>query len=131
MSIAMRGTDSAQVAAAAAEYLPGGQTRRDGKETWIIDDCLGRMWDAIGSIDDIDAMFKQRIDRCVLISPLLAYEDMDDILRLMGEVCSATEWKREAIAPFQWLCRPSRIIVRSRSTNIPVMRSRESEEDSA
>lgn len=88
MSIAMRGIGSAQVAAA-AEHLPSGQTRRDGKETWIIDDCLGRMRDAIGSIDDIDAMFKQRIDRCVLISPLLAYEDMDGLLCLMGEVCLA------------------------------------------
>lgn len=96
----MRGTDSAQVAAAAAEYLSGGQTRRDGKETWIIDDCLGRMWDAIGSIDDIDAMFKQRIDRCVLISPLLAYEDMDDLLCLMGEVCSATGWKGDTVAGY-------------------------------
>ena len=127
----MRGIGSAQVAAAAAEYLPSGQTRRDGKETWIIDDCLGRMWDAVGSIDDIDAMFKQRIDRCVLISPLLAYEDMDGLLCLMREVCLATGWKREAIAPFQWLCRPSRIIVRSRNANIPIMRNRESEEDSA
>lgn len=90
MSIAMRGTDSAQVAAAAAEYLSGGQTRRDGKETWIIDDCLGRMWAVIGGTDDIDAMFKQRIGRCVLISPLLAYEDMDDLLCLMREVCLAT-----------------------------------------
>lgn len=86
----MRGIGSAQVAAAAAEYLPSGQTRRDGKETWIIDDCLGRMRDAIGSIDDIDAMFKQSIDRCVLISPLLAYEDMDGLLCLMREVCLAT-----------------------------------------
>lgn len=120
MSIAMRGIGSAQVAAA-AEHLPSGQTRRDGKETWIIDDCLGRMRDAIGSIDDIDAMFKQRIDRCVLISPLLAYEDMDGLLCLMGEVCSATEWKREAIAPFQWLRRPSRIIVRSKNANMPIM----------
>lgn len=85
----MRGIGSAQVAAAAAEYLPSGQTRRDGKETWIIDDCLGRMWAVIGGTDDIDAMFKQRIDRCVLISPLLAYEDMDDLLCLMGEVCLA------------------------------------------
>ena len=85
----MRGIGSAQVAAA-AEHLPSGQTRRDGKETWIIDDCLGRMRDAIGSIDDIDAMFKQRIDRCVLISPLLAYEDMDGLLCLMREVCLAT-----------------------------------------
>lgn len=48
------------------------------------------MRDAIGSIDDIDAMFKQRIDRCVLISPLLAYEDMDGLLCLMREVCLAT-----------------------------------------
>lgn len=86
----MRGIGSAQVAAA-AEHLPSGQTRRDGKETWIIDDCLGRMRDAIGSVDDIDAMFKQRIDRCVLISPLLAYEDMDGLLCLMREVCLATE----------------------------------------
>ena len=85
----MRGTGSAQVAAAAAEYLPGGQTRRDGKETWIIDDCLGRMWAVIVGIDNVDAMFEGRTDRCVLISPLLAYEDMDDLLCLMGEVCSA------------------------------------------
>lgn len=90
MSIAMRGIGSAQVAAAAAEYLPSGQTRRDGKETWIIDDCLGLMWAVIGGTDDNDAMFKQRIDRCVLISPLLAYEDMDDLLCLMREVCLST-----------------------------------------
>ena len=88
MSIAMRGIGSAQVAAA-AEYLPGGQTRRDGKETCIIDDCLGRMWAVIVGIDNVDAMFEGRTDRCVLISPLLAYEDMDDLLCLMGEVCSA------------------------------------------
>ena len=86
----MRGIGSAQVAAAAAEYLPSGQTRRDGKETWIIDDCLGLMWAVIGGTDDNDAMFKQRIDRWVLISPLLAYEDMDDLLCLMGKVCLAT-----------------------------------------
>lgn len=90
VSIAMRGAGCAQVAAAVEEYLPGGQARRDGEETWIIDDCLGRMWVAIGGTDDIDAMFEERTDRWVLISPLLAYEDMDDLLRLMREVCSAT-----------------------------------------
>ena len=84
----MRGIGSAQVAAA-AEYLPGGQARRDGEEAWVIDDCLGRTWTAIVGIDNVDAMFEGRTDRCVLISPLLAYEDMDDLLCLMGEVCSA------------------------------------------
>lgn len=84
----MRGIGSAQVATA-AEYLPGGQARRDGEETWVIDDCLGRTWTAIVGIDNVDAMFEGRTDRCVLISPLLAYEDMDDLLCLMGEVCSA------------------------------------------
>lgn len=113
MSIAMRGIGSAQVAAAAAEYLLSGQTRRDGKETWIIDDCLGRMWAVIGGTDDNDAMFKQRIDRCVLISPLLAYEDMDDLLCLMGEVCSATEWKGDPVAG----C--GRSLTRARGTRAP------------
>ena len=56
VSLAMRGAGCAQVAAAVEEYLPGGQARRDGEETWIIDDCLGRMWVAIGGTDDIDAM---------------------------------------------------------------------------
>lgn len=113
MSIAMRGIGSAQVAAAAAEYLLSGQTRRDGKVTWIIDDCLGRMWAVIGGTDDNDAMFKQRIDRCVLISPLLAYEDMDDLLCLMGEVCSATEWKGDPVAG----C--GRLLTRARGTRAP------------
>lgn len=90
VSIAMRGTGCAQVAAAVEEALPGGQARRDGEEAWAIDDCLGRTGVAIGGTDDIDTMFEERTDRCILISPLLAYGDMDDLLRLMGEVCSAT-----------------------------------------
>lgn len=79
------------------------------------------MWAVIGGTDDIDAMFKQRTGRCVLISPLLAYEDMDDLLCLMREACLAAGWKREAVAPFQWLRRPSRIIVRSKNANMPIM----------
>lgn len=90
VSLAIQGAGCAQVAAAVEEYLPGEQARRDGEETWIIDDCLGRTGVAIGGTDDIDAMFEERTDRWVLISPLLAYEDMDDLLRLMREVCSAT-----------------------------------------
>ena len=90
VSIAMRGAGCVQVAAAIEGYLLGGQARRGGEETWAIDDCLGRTGVAIGGTDDIDTMFEERTDRCILISPLLAYEDMDDLLRLMGEVCSAT-----------------------------------------
>lgn len=121
MSIAMRGVGSAQVAAAAAEYLSGGQTRRGGKETWIIDDCLGRMWAVIGGTDGIDAMFKQRIGRCVLISPLLAHEDVDDLLCLMREVCSATGCNGKPLHPFNGFAGPFRIIVRSRSASMPIM----------
>lgn len=90
VSIAMRGAGCVQVAAAIEGYLLGGQARRGGEETWAIDDCLGRTGVAIGGTDDIDTMFEERTDRWVLISPLLAYEDMDDLLRLMREVCSAT-----------------------------------------
>lgn len=35
-------------------------------------------------------MFEKPRDRCVLVSPLLAYEDMDDLLCLLREVRSAT-----------------------------------------
>ena len=34
-------------------------------------------------------MFEKPRDRCVLVSPLLAYEDMDDLLCLLREVRSA------------------------------------------
>lgn len=40
--------------------------------------------------DDIDEMFEKPRDRCVLVSPLLAYEDMDGLLFLLRGVRSAT-----------------------------------------
>ena len=46
---------------------------------------------AIDGADDIDAMFEKPRDRCVLVSLLLAYEDMDGLLCLLREVRSATE----------------------------------------
>lgn len=90
VSIAMLGVDCAQTAAIAARCLPGGQVRKDGEETWLVEDCLGRTWAVIDGADDIDAMFEKPRDRCVLVSPLLAYEDMDGLLCLLREVRSAT-----------------------------------------
>lgn len=90
VSIAMLGVDCAQTAAIVARCLPGGQVRKDGEETWLVEDCLGRTWAVIDGADDIDAMFEKPRDRCVLVSPLLAYEDMDGLLCLLREVRSAT-----------------------------------------
>ena len=90
VSIAMLGVDCAQAAAAAARRLPGGQVRKDDEGTWLVDDCLERIWAVIDGADNIDAMFEKPRDRCVLVSPLLAYEDMDDLLCLLREVRSAT-----------------------------------------
>lgn len=90
VSIAILGADCAQAAATVAGYLPGGQIRKDGEETWLIDDCLGRTWAVIDGTDDIDAMFEKPRVRCVLVSPLLAYEDLDDLLCLLREVRLAT-----------------------------------------
>ncbi len=86
----MLGVDCAQTAAIVAKYLPGGQVRKDGEETWLVEDCLGCTWAVIDGADDIDAMFEKPRDRCVLVSPLLAYEDMDGLLCLLREVRSAT-----------------------------------------
>ena len=90
VSIAMLGVDCAQAAAAVARCLPGGQVRKDDEGTWLVDDCLERIWAVIDGADNIDAMFEKPRDRCVLVSPLLAYEDMDDLLCLLREVRSAT-----------------------------------------
>ena len=90
VSIAMLGVDCAQAAAAVARCLPGGQVRKDNEGTWLVDDCLERIWAVIDGADNIDAMFEKPRDRCVLVSPLLAYEDMDDLLCLLREVRSAT-----------------------------------------
>lgn len=90
VSIAMLGVDCAQTAAIVARCLPGGQVRKDGEETWLVEDCLGRTWAVIDGADDIDAMFEKPRDRCVLVSPLLAYEDMDGLLCLLREVRSTT-----------------------------------------
>ena len=90
VSIAMLGVDCAQAAVAVARCLPGGQVRKDDEGTWLVDDCLERIWAVIDGADDIDAMFEKPRDRCVLVSPLLAYEDMDDLLCLLREVRSAT-----------------------------------------
>ena len=90
VSIAMLGVDCAQAAAAVARCLPGGQVRKDDEGTWLVDDCLERIWAVIDGADDIDAMFEKPRDRCVLVSPLLAYEDMGDLLCLLREVRSAT-----------------------------------------
>ena len=90
VSIAMLGVDCAQAAAAVARCLPGGQVRKDDEGTWLVDDCLERIWAVIDGADDIDAMFEKPRDRCVLVSPLLAYEDMDGLLCLLREVRSAT-----------------------------------------
>ena len=90
VSIAMLGVDCAQAAAAVARCLPGGQVRKDDEGTWLVDDCLERIWAVIDGADNIDAMFEKPRDRCVLVSPLLAYEDMDDLLCLLWEVRSAT-----------------------------------------
>lgn len=90
VSIAMLGVDCAQTAAIVARCLPGGQVRKDGEETWLVEDCLGCTWAVIDGADDIDAMFEKPRDRCVLVSPLLAYEDMDGLLCLLREVRSAT-----------------------------------------
>ena len=90
VSIAILGVDCAQTAAIVARCLPGGQVRKDGEETWLVEDCLGRTWAVIDGADDIDAMFEKPRDRAVLVSPLLAYEDMDGLLCLLREVRSAT-----------------------------------------
>ena len=90
VSIAMLGVDCEQAAAAAARRLPGGQVRKDDEGAWLVDDCLERIWAVIDGADNIDAMFEKPRDRCVLVSPLLAYEDMDDLLCLLREVRSAT-----------------------------------------
>lgn len=90
VSIAMLGVDCAQTAAIVARCLPGGQVHKDGEETWLVEDCLGRTWAVIDGADDIDAMFEKPRDRCVLVSPLLAYEDMDGLLCPLREVRSAT-----------------------------------------
>ena len=90
VSIAMLGVDCAQAAAIVARCLPGGQARKDDEVTWLVDDCLERIWAVIDGADDIDAMFEKPRDRCVLVSPLLAYEDMDGLLCLLREVRSAT-----------------------------------------
>ena len=90
VSIAMLGVDCEQAAAAVARCLPGGQVRKDDEGTWLVDDCLERIWAVIDGADNIDAMFEKPRDRCVLVSPLLAYEDMDDLLCLLREVRSAT-----------------------------------------
>ena len=90
VSIAILGVDCAQAAVAVARCLPGGQVRKDDEGTWLVDDCLERIWAVIDGADNIDAMFEKPRDRCVLVSPLLAYEDMDDLLCLLREVRSAT-----------------------------------------
>lgn len=90
VSIAMQGADCAQIAAVAAGCLPGGRARKSDEETWLVVDRLGRTWAAVDGTDDIDVMFGEPPVRCVLVSPLLAYEDMDDLLCLLREVRSAT-----------------------------------------
>lgn len=90
VSIAMQGADCAQVASAAAEYLPSGRAREGDEGTWVVEDNQGRSWVIIDGADDLDLMFDKPIARCILVSPVLAYEDMGDLFGLLREIRSAT-----------------------------------------
>lgn len=90
VSIAMQGADCAQVAAAAAEYLPSGAMCKSDEGTWLVEDNLERTWVVIDGVDDLDSMFDKPTARCILVSPVLAYEDMGDLFGLLREIRSST-----------------------------------------
>ncbi len=90
VSIAMQGADCAQVASAVVEYLPSGDVREGGEGAWAVEDNRGRTWVIIDGADDLDSMFDEPVARCVLVSPVLAYEDMGDLIGLLREIRSTT-----------------------------------------